>query len=251
VTLNIGIDIGQLADPTAIAVTEQRNNHVFTLRLERLPLRQSYPAQVRRVVELLGNLRRWAHDNGRPYRPTVYVDVTGVGRSPYDMLVETVHPSVRVVAVTLTPGSETTRKGHELHIPKLTLVDRLRRLAEEERLHIPPASNEARAITRELRMFAGTKTGPDSLSTGARSGSHDDLVVALALAAFDAGSATTPTTVRDGDMSGGTSRAHPRVIRPKREGDPTLTLVRFAYDGAVYADQNGNLIHKPNRPVYT
>jgi hypothetical protein len=248
-SLTLGIDIGQMQDPTAIAVTETRDSHIFTLRMERLPLRQSYSQQVRRFAELLGNLRNWAYANSRPYRPTVYMDVTGVGRSPYDMLRETIHPSVKVIAVTLTSGSETTRKGHELHVPKLNLVDRLRRLAEEERLHIPPASAEARAITRELRMFAGTKTGADSLSTGARSGAHDDLVVALALACFDTDASRFRTGVRDGDMSGGPFRRHPHVIRPRREGDPTLTLVRYAYDGAVYADQNGNLVHRPNRPA--
>jgi hypothetical protein len=130
------------------------------------------------------------------------MDVTGVGRSPFDMLVEAVHPTVKVIAVTLTAGSEATKRGHELHTPKLALVDQLRRLAEEERLHIPPASAEARAITRELRMFAGTKTAPDSLSTGARSGSHDDLVIALSLAAYGADQRPHHTRVRGSNISG-------------------------------------------------
>jgi Terminase RNaseH-like domain len=246
-SLTVGIDIGQMADPTALAVTENRNNHVFTLRLERLPLRQRYPDQVRRFAQLLANLRNWAFANARPFNPTVYMDVTGVGRSPYDMLVETIHPSVKVIAVTLTGGQGTTRKGQELHIPKLTLVDRLRRLAEEERLHIPPAGNEVRAITRELRMFAGTKTSADTLATGAKAGAHDDLVVALALAAYGADALASVSRVRDGDMSGGPSRSLGPVIRPRREGDPMLTPVRQAYAGMIYADNAGNLLHRPTR----
>jgi hypothetical protein len=39
-SLFVSIDVGQLADPTALAVPERCDNRIRALRLERLPLHQ-------------------------------------------------------------------------------------------------------------------------------------------------------------------------------------------------------------------
>jgi len=239
VTYTVGIDIGQMADPTAVSVADLRTRNVRVLRLERLPLRQPYPEQVRRLVTLIRNLRAYAIREARITADrsrliNIYVDVTGVGRSPHDMLIEAnTAANVRVYAVTLTAGQEATRDGYELHIPKLDLVDRLRRLMEEGRLEVPAGSAEARAVQTELRMFAGVKTSAASVSTGAREGAHDDLVIALALSAWEAaapGHHRSFQGVRRGAFGNG----------PWREGgDPEPVVpVRKAYGGTVMSDDS-------------
>jgi hypothetical protein len=235
-SLQVGIDIGQMQDPTAVSVAEERGHTVRILRLERLPLRQPYPQQVARLTELLGNLRSWAimgatRPADRSQEIVVNVDVTGVGRSPYDMLQEAIPPArrFRIFAVTLTAGSEVTRDASELHVPKIELVDRLRRLMEENRLEAPADSQEARAVAHELRMFAGVKTSANTVATGAKAGAHDDLVVAMALSVWGL---ATPAShrfrgVRNGLFGTG----------PMREGDPEPAVpIRRAYGGVIYSD---------------
>jgi len=237
VTYTVGIDIGQMADPTAVSVADLRTRTVRILRLERLPLRQPYPDQVRRLVTLIRNLRAYALREARITADrsrliNIYVDVTGVGRSPHDMLIEAnTAANVRVYAVTLTAGSEVSRDGYELHIPKLDLVDRLRRLMEEGRLEVPAGSAEARAVQTELRMFAGVKTSAASVSTGAREGAHDDLVIALALSAWEAASPGHHSFqgVRKGDMHAGWRR---------QGATPPPVPIRKAYGGTVMSDDS-------------
>jgi hypothetical protein len=238
----VGIDIGQMADPTAVAVAELRPSSVLRiLRLERLPLRQSYPQQVERLATLISNLRSWvvlgaSHPSDRTAPIAVYIDVTGVGRSSYDMLKEQItDPNIKIYAVTLTAGSQTTRDGFEVHIPKIELVDRLRRLMEESRLEIPADSREARAVATELRMFSGQKTGPGAVSTGAREGAHDDLVIALALSAWPAAS---PTSRRFQGVRGATW-SRPGQVGGRYFGPPPGPVpVRRYLGGTVYSDDS-------------
>lgn len=210
----------------------------------------SYPEQARLLGLRLHNLRAWAVANGYTARSpiSVFIDVTGIGRATFDLLRESIPSShVKITAVTLTAGSEATRKGHELHLPKMELVDKLRLLMEERRIEVPPTSKEYRALTSELRTFLGTKVAANTVTTGAKAGRHDDLVVALGLAIYGADAPTAVTHIRDGDFSGGPRRNLGPVIRPLRDGDPTLTPVRRAYAGIIYADNAGNLVHRPTR----
>jgi hypothetical protein len=135
------------------------------------------------------------------------VDVTGIGRATFDLLQEAITTSnTRILAVTLTAGSETKREGQELHIPKQDLIDNLRRVMEEHKLEVPSSSREFRTLTSELRTFLGRKESATSLTTGARQGAHDDLVIAISLAAYGASAPQRYNRVRAGDFSGSVTR---------------------------------------------
>jgi hypothetical protein len=239
-TLTVGVDVGQLADPSAIAVVRSVPPRLQTLRLERLPLRQPYPQQARRLASLLANLRAYAISEAtspadRTQPITVLVDVTGIGRATFDLLQEAITTSnVKVTAVTLTSGSATKREGHELHVPKQDLIDTLRRAMEEQRLQVPTDSKEYRALTSELRTFLGKKESASSLTTGARSGSHDDLVIALSLAVYGANASPRRTRVRGSNISGA------RV----RGGTTPIPGARLR-GGRLVTDPNGQVSWEP------
>jgi hypothetical protein len=220
----VGVDIGQLHDPTAIAVIEPAqlpSQPHRVRRLRRLPLRMSYPQQAATLAQLLIDLHRYLVStvDARPrvdQRPSfeVRMDVTGVGRPVYDLLAASLNrPDTRLVAVSLTSGQDTTKAGAEWHVPKNDLVSNLVTLVQRNRLQLSAHDPETPALLAELRDFRGAKTAADTLQTGARQGAHDDLVIALGLAALHADSPTRRTRVRDGDMSGGPGRATAPIAR--------------------------------------
>src|SRR5439155_9551667 len=108
----LGLDLGQAADYTAIAVLErtpspeerrpQRPDYALRY-LERPPLGTTYPDIVVRVVELV---------NTEPlrHRSALVVDQTGVGRPVVDLLIAA---GLRPIAVTITGGDTVTRVEQE------------------------------------------------------------------------------------------------------------------------------------------
>jgi hypothetical protein len=224
--ITVGVDVGQLQDPTAISVVAWRPDPADGTRriaqvrhLERLPLRTTYPDVARRIDSLLINLTNVVY----PATPEliVLVDVTGIGRATFDMIQEVLPRSVRCIAVTLTAGANQERKGREWHVPKMDLIAALNRFMAERRLEII-ASDEARAFQQELRTFVGTKTGAATVETGARSGAHDDLVISVGLALLPDQTHRRPSHQRNALWTHGmASRRIP---------------IRRAYGGAIYAD---------------
>jgi hypothetical protein len=71
-------------------------------------------------------------------------------------------------------------------VPKLTLVSRLQALLHEGRLKILRELAEAETLVRELQDFRIEFTAAGHLTFNARSGKHDDLVLALAIAVWRA-----------------------------------------------------------------
>ena len=74
-------------------------------------------------------------------------------------------------------------------MPKLTLVSRLQALLHEGRLKILRELAEAETLVRELQDFRVEFTATGHLTFNARTGKHDDLVLALAIAVWRALSA--------------------------------------------------------------
>jgi len=68
----------------------------------------------------------------------------------------------------------------------LTLVSRLQALLHEGRLKIQKELSEAETLVRELQDFRVEFTAAGHLTFNARSGRHDDLVLALAIAVWHA-----------------------------------------------------------------
>jgi hypothetical protein len=149
--------------------------------LERLPLGTPYPGIVARVGRLLGKL---------PARTELVIDFTGVGRPVFDMFTDL---GISPLGVLITSGIAETWDGAICSVPKLTLVSRLQALLHEGRLKIQKELPEAETLVRELQDFRVEFTAVGHLTFNARSGKHDDLVLALAIAvwrAHGAGSAS-------------------------------------------------------------
>src|SRR5437868_9617769 len=95
-------------------------------------------------------------------------------------------PGSPPTGVLITGGTAETREGPTCSVPKLTLVSRLQALLHEGRLKILKELAEAETLVRELQDFRIEFTAAGHLTFNARSGKHDDLVLALAIAVWRA-----------------------------------------------------------------
>jgi hypothetical protein len=139
-----------------------------------VPLGTPYPGIVAHVGRLLGKL---------PAGTELVIDFTGVGRPVFDMFV---YSGISPLGVLITAGTAEMRDGMTCSVPKLTLVSRLQALLHEGRLKILRDLPEAETLVRELQDFRVEFTAAGHLTFNARSGKHDDLVLALAIATWRA-----------------------------------------------------------------
>lgn len=176
----LGLDLGQAADYTALAVLETRPESYparYDCRyLERVPLGTPYPAVAERVRTLLDTpeLRE---------KTALLVDATGVGRPVLDMLRQ---HRLDPVPITITGGDTVGRDGAGYRVPKRDLVGVVQVLLQTERLKLAASLPHLSTLVRELTAFR-VKIDPNTAhdSYGAwREGTHDDLVLAVAVAAW-------------------------------------------------------------------
>jgi hypothetical protein len=142
--------------------------------LERMPLGTPYPGIIAHVGRLLAKL---------PAGTELIIDFTGVGRPVFDMFV---YSGISPLGVLITGGTVETSDGATRSVPKLTLVSRLQALLHEGRLKIQRELAEAETLVRELQDFRVEFTAAGHLTFNARTGKHDDLVLALAIAVWRA-----------------------------------------------------------------
>jgi hypothetical protein len=193
----IGLDLGQAHDWTARAILqridpeepekkkgEQKEQDkqpapqpIFHVRdLYRFPLGTPYPRVIADTKDLLGK------DVFGEEPPQLIVDATGVGRPVVDQFnKEQVFP----IAVTITGGDQTTNEGLYYRVPKRDLVSNLQVLFQSGRLKIAEALPLAPILVKELKNFRAkiTTAGNDTYEAW-RENDHDDLLLALALAAW-------------------------------------------------------------------
>jgi hypothetical protein len=184
--VQIGVDVGQISDPSALAVTEvMRVEHGGRLdmeylvrHMERLPLGTSYPAVAQRVAAVL------ASELLKQRRRLVRIDVTGVGRPVYELILQEVRtrPETRdaiIQPITFVHGEAFNERDGKLG--KAYLVSRLQALLQRFGIHAPDTP-EVRAMIEELKVYE-IKIDQDGKDTyGAfKVGKHDDLVTALGL----------------------------------------------------------------------
>jgi hypothetical protein len=182
-----GLDLGQATDHTALAVLERRWAAVpgtgrrlpfLTVgHLVRWPLQTAYTAI---AADLAALVRR------PPLRvPSVAVDRTGVGAAVLE-IIRQARPAARLVPVLITGGFQVTRDedGVGWHIPKKDLVSTLTALLQSRRLRIA-ALPERALLTAELAAFR-VRVTPSANETfeAWRERDHDDLVLAVAMAAW-------------------------------------------------------------------
>jgi hypothetical protein len=182
----LGLDLGQAADYTALAVAERTYHpdpggkgppqaHYGVRHLKRWPLGTPYTTIVPDVAGLVGR---------EPLKGCLLgVDQTGVGIAVVDMVRQArvgawLHP------ILITAGHEVANEAGVWHVPKKELVSMLQVLLQTRRLKVA-ALPERQILLREFLAFRVkiTTVGNETFEAW-REQDHDDLVLAVALAAW-------------------------------------------------------------------
>jgi hypothetical protein len=193
---SVGVDLGQSIDHTAIAVLEhkkgvwdegspyerhtgqrtvQRPGECVHVRwLERLPLGMPYPDQIEQVK---GILARPGIEGAR-----LVLDETGPGRPVADLFNKA---GLRPIRVSITGSSDQTSLGNNRwSVPKSILVSTVDALLHTGALEVAPELQLAEVLKEELKNFRRKLSDVGRPTYGARSGTHDDLVLAVAIACW-------------------------------------------------------------------
>jgi hypothetical protein len=147
--------------------------------LERFPPGTPYPEVFARVAD------RFARP---PLAGAVLAaDQTAVGRPVVEALRRSVaRTAVRAVTVTAGHAARTDDRGGWL-VPRAELVGTLQVLLQSGRLKVAESLPEAPTLAREMEAFrAEVSLSPDDAAAAWREGAHDDLVLAVAIAAWTA-----------------------------------------------------------------
>lgn len=199
----LGLDLGQRRDHSALVVLESKLEltgefdhahyiHLTETRLrvhhaERFPLGFPYL----RLISILRDL----FDQLPPSEKVLLIDAAGPG-APLTELIVRSDLDAEFVPITITPGSD----AHGRNISRRALLSNLRILFEAGYLHLSPKHTD---LLTELR----------TVQIDGHQSQHDDLVMALALAAWPA------RTLPDSESSGG-KRNISRSIRNSPRGYP-------------------------------
>lgn len=183
-----GLDLGRPHEFTALSVLERTevpdsNESMRTVRhyavrhLERLPPATPYPEVFRRLAQVFA---------APPlHGSNLVVDYTGVGRPVLDMLRNAkVGVSVRPLLVTSGKSSSSDDRGGKL-VPRQELAATLQVLLQSRRLRVAPTLSNSAMLARELAAFQVKVSKASETEMDAwREGAHDDLVLAVAVAAW-------------------------------------------------------------------
>ena len=184
----LGLDLGKQRDFTALAIVDQLPYNELGVRyLERAPLGTPYL----RVVERVTSLSRHPILNGQCH---LTVDGSGVGAPVEEALRKAQGGWRALTAVTITAGnharpassSSYSGIGDRWNVPRRDLLSGLQILLEKGSLKIAAALPETRALVRELIRLRRNPTSPQPADPAGEREEHDDLVIALALACWQA-----------------------------------------------------------------
>jgi hypothetical protein len=196
----LGLDLGQAADFSALAILESetagRAGLYHCRHLQRWPLRTPYPQIVADVAQLVT-----APALNSVSVPVLAVDATGVGPPVVDLfraaLAQPVGLGIHFAGaepepitgawlrpIQITGADSVSHDAGFTRVPKRDLISVAQVALQTERLKIAAALNEAATLTRELLNYQvkiNLETAHDSYGAW-RTGTHDDLVLALCLA---------------------------------------------------------------------
>jgi hypothetical protein len=172
------VEVAGAFDRAAVAreeIVERQLRH-----LERVALGTPYTEIVERVARVV-------RTEGLRDRCHLVVDATGVGRPVVDML-RVARLPCRLMPALITGGEQEGSSNGYFHVPKRDLITELRLLLEQGKLKIAAALEHGPTLVKE---FAGmrvkmTAAGNEQYEAW-REGSHDDLVLAVALACWGMG----------------------------------------------------------------
>ena len=184
----VSLDLGQQKDYTALSVIERTERDaqkaLFKVKyLKRYPLGTPYTAVVTDVTAMLG------HETLAGYRTSLVIDLTGVGLPVWDMF-QAAGLSQAVYGITITGGIEVAKPAPgRYNVPKRDLVGIVQVLLQSRRLKVAEGLQEAATLVRELQNFQVKITESAHDTYGAwREGTHDDLVLSVAMGCWVLGS---------------------------------------------------------------
>jgi hypothetical protein len=175
-----GLDLGQAADFAALAITEVlespgRRAAFHCRHLQRFDLGTPY-------LEIAAQVRAMLAQPDLRGRCVVVADATGVGAPVVDLLFAAGAPCV---AITIHGGDTVSGGGRHWRVPKRDLVSVLQVLLQTGRLKFAADLPEAPTLLGEMLELRVTISETDHDSYAAwREGARDDLVLAVALAAW-------------------------------------------------------------------
>jgi hypothetical protein len=171
-------------------IPHKKSQELYVKHLERLPLGLPYPQINDRIAAIYDRPPLCGYPPDMP-RADLVVDDTGVGRAVSDMLVER---GLKPRRVTITAGLDLERcvGTNRWHVSKDKLITRLDALLNDKRIKFAAELTESSALKNELIDFRRTVSGARA-TYAARTGQHDDLVLAVAIAAWWATRPATPT----------------------------------------------------------
>jgi hypothetical protein len=174
-----GLDLGQISDPSAAIILEAHGDEgerTYDVRhIEQYTLGLTYPRIVASVVALLDRAPL-AGDC------TLAIDHTGVGKPVFDMFTEEIR---QPIGITITGGTSWHREtAHQWHVSKIQLVGTVQRFLQSGRLRIGATLPHAATLKKELRDFRVKISKAAHETYDAREGSHDDIVLSLAIGLF-------------------------------------------------------------------
>lgn len=196
----IGLDLGQAADYSALVVVRQTSltKYIDPVRLflcnhvVRHPLGTPYTTIVDDVVRLMQRPElqlqkpNW-RGRIRTVGPTLIVDATGVGRAVVNMFERAIKPMQDTCpgleGITIHGGRNSGRSedGNGWNVSKLDLIASVQACLGEGRLRIVRSLQHADLLRKEFQDYRVKLSAVGHESYDARSGQHDDLVLALAM----------------------------------------------------------------------
>ena len=186
----ISADLGQANDYTAISILEritkgygvlgykERGEIAYHLRhIERPPRGTEYPAIADRIMQIA------ISDTMKDHEKAIVLDYTGVGRPVYDMMIEKGFEYC-LTGISITGGNDANYNKGVYNVPKRDLITNLQVMLQEGSLKIAKGIKEGDALVDEMMNFQVkiSATGHDTY--GARSGTHDDIVLSVAMACW-------------------------------------------------------------------
>lgn len=200
--ITLGLDLGKKSDHSALAILHHkeragrhtgRERYEYQLRhLRRFPLGTPYREVAQHVVDLcMEEPLRYAKNT------TLVVDATGVGEPVYEDVEAKLKAggitgmgrrrvsSVELKGVMITGGQSASYSGGYWYVPKRILASTVQVLLQNGRLKFAEGLPDGEVLRMELQDFRvklNPETGHDRYEH--REGAHDDLVLALAIAAW-------------------------------------------------------------------
>jgi hypothetical protein len=206
-SLFIGLDLGQAKDFSAMAIVEcvraitnGEKDEIAALNcihLQRWQLRTSYPTIVADVVKMINGLQP---KQSPDYKPVLAIDATGVGAPVVDLFKrETINAELRPIQI--VGGANVSSEFGITRVPKRDLVSVVQVGLQNKTLKIANELQLAETLARELQNFSVKITDTANDIYGAwREGTHDDLVLAVALALWTANRKPFRVTQRERDI---------------------------------------------------